>query len=229
MCGLAIRLAQSIGCDRDGTLFNLPPLQTELRRRLWWQLMLSDLRAAEGRGTMSTLLRFDTQLPTHINDADIDEDTKEMPKPRTRPCDMTISLTRLELCKLGRRMQGTGANDAPLSPLVKKKMIEDFSKELPAKYFHPNEHSSTMFLYSYKTACLITARLNLMISIKKKDLSPEDRDYLFQISIEILEHSEDLRHNNAARKWSWLLKTSVSDLLSHKMTGTDGARFNGTP
>lgn len=219
MTGLAIRIAQSIGLDRDGTLFNLPPLQTELRRRVWWQLILNDLRASEARGTMSTLLRFDTQIPTHINDTDIDENTTEMPKPRKGPCDMTISCVRLDIAKLGRRMQGSGADDAPLPPPVKMKMVDDFADTLVERYYHPNENSPPIFRYSYKTACLITARMKLMMKMRKKDLSQEERDSLFQIAIEIMEHFEDLRHDAQAKKWSWLLKTTVTrsshDFLRH--------------
>lgn len=210
MCGLAIRLAQAIGVDRDGTLFKLPPLETELRRRVWWQLLLNDLRSSESRGCVATLLRFDTQLPTHINDSDISEDSTEMPKPRRGPCDMTISSVRMEITKLGRRLQNSGADDVPLPPPVKKKMIEDFSNKLSEKYFNPNQNSSPMFQYSYRTACLVTARMNLMMNVRRKDLAPEDRDWLFNIAIEIMEHSEELRHNPFARKWTWLLKTNVS-------------------
>ena len=38
LTGLAIRIANSLGIQRDGEQFGLDPYQTEIRRRLWWQV-----------------------------------------------------------------------------------------------------------------------------------------------------------------------------------------------
>jgi hypothetical protein len=47
LTGLAIRLAQSLGLHRDGEVFNLPPFNVEMRRRLWWQVVTLDVRSSE--------------------------------------------------------------------------------------------------------------------------------------------------------------------------------------
>jgi hypothetical protein len=38
LTGLLNRMAIGIGLHRDGSYFNLSPFQTEMRRRLWWQV-----------------------------------------------------------------------------------------------------------------------------------------------------------------------------------------------
>ena len=38
MTGLATRIANAMGLHRDGAQFGLPPFETEMRRRLWWQV-----------------------------------------------------------------------------------------------------------------------------------------------------------------------------------------------
>jgi hypothetical protein len=38
LTGLAMRLAQSIGLHRDGTKLGLSPLETQIRRLLWWHV-----------------------------------------------------------------------------------------------------------------------------------------------------------------------------------------------
>ena len=38
LTGTVIRLAQSLGIHRDGSNFNLAPYETEIRRRIWWQV-----------------------------------------------------------------------------------------------------------------------------------------------------------------------------------------------
>jgi len=38
MTGLATRIANALGVHRDGAQFGLSPFETEMRRRLWWQV-----------------------------------------------------------------------------------------------------------------------------------------------------------------------------------------------
>jgi hypothetical protein len=70
-----------MGLDRDGFTHNLPPFQTELRRRLWWRIVILDLLSAEISGGGSPVLRqfWDTQIPLNINDSDLYPDMKEAP------------------------------------------------------------------------------------------------------------------------------------------------------
>ncbi|KAB5582952.1 hypothetical protein GE09DRAFT_286411 [Coniochaeta sp. 2T2.1] len=78
--GLLIRAAVAVGLHRDGEQFNLSPLDTEIRRRLWWQILGSDGRAAEDHGLSAGPNGgfdgfCDTKLPTHIDDRDITPNT----------------------------------------------------------------------------------------------------------------------------------------------------------
>jgi hypothetical protein len=40
---VAFRIAQAMGMHKDGTSFNLDPVQVQERRRIWWQLMHLDV------------------------------------------------------------------------------------------------------------------------------------------------------------------------------------------
>ncbi|OTB04124.1 hypothetical protein M426DRAFT_22994 [Hypoxylon sp. CI-4A] len=73
LTSLAVRIARSMGLHRDGSLFNLPPFEIEMRRRLWWHLCLLDWRTAEDVGLEATTLpsTFDTMMPLNINDTDM--------------------------------------------------------------------------------------------------------------------------------------------------------------
>ena len=105
MLGLAFRIAQSMAIDRDGELFRLKPFDTELRRRLWYQLLFLDLRAAEARGCLSTVLQYNTRPPTYINDSDIFPNMTEYPKPAKGLTEMTVPLIRYAAARLGRRLR----------------------------------------------------------------------------------------------------------------------------
>ncbi|KAF2787266.1 hypothetical protein K505DRAFT_223062, partial [Melanomma pulvis-pyrius CBS 109.77] len=45
--GVAIRMAQGLGVHRDGSNFGLRPIEIEVRRRIWAQICVLDVRFAE--------------------------------------------------------------------------------------------------------------------------------------------------------------------------------------
>lgn len=94
LASLATRLAQSIGLHRDGKNFNLSLLETETRRRLWWQIVNNEHRAIEDHGIAVGLSCgfSDTEYPLHINDTDISASSTTPPSPRREFCDMTTFL-----------------------------------------------------------------------------------------------------------------------------------------
>lgn len=47
LTGLVVRLAQALGCHRDGSHFDMSPFECEMRRRLWWHVCILDSRASE--------------------------------------------------------------------------------------------------------------------------------------------------------------------------------------
>lgn len=49
LTGVAVRIAQALGLDRDGTVLGLSLFDTEIRRRILWQLKSHDFRTAELR------------------------------------------------------------------------------------------------------------------------------------------------------------------------------------
>lgn len=64
LTGLVVRIAQTLGIHRDGSHFNLPPFEIEMRRRLWWQVCILDARASEDHGCDPTIIeaQFDTKM-----------------------------------------------------------------------------------------------------------------------------------------------------------------------
>jgi len=58
LTGLVVRIAQTLGVHRDGLHFNLPPFEIEMRRRLWWQICILDVRASEDHGSDPTISKF---------------------------------------------------------------------------------------------------------------------------------------------------------------------------
>ena len=84
--GLAIRNADKLGIHRDGSLLGLSPVETEDRRRLWWQLQHLDLALGVrcGLTPLTLMANWDAKLPLNIEDDDIDADATMTSFPKER-------------------------------------------------------------------------------------------------------------------------------------------------
>ncbi|KAI1422984.1 fungal-specific transcription factor domain-containing protein [Xylaria sp. FL1777] len=99
--GVTVRVAQKMGLHRDGELLGLPPFETEMRRRIWWQIILIDTVYALMSGLGQSLLprSWDTKQPNNIHDADL-YPTMTTLQPRSGPTDMIYCLVCYEMAKM---------------------------------------------------------------------------------------------------------------------------------
>ncbi|KAF3771151.1 hypothetical protein M406DRAFT_245254, partial [Cryphonectria parasitica EP155] len=83
--GLTVSLARRMGYHRDPRHFpHISPLQGEMRRRLWSTVLLSDILISGQMGMPCMICdeQYDTTEPRNLNDADLNDDTKELPAGR---------------------------------------------------------------------------------------------------------------------------------------------------
>lgn len=81
MLGVAIRIAQRMGIDNESTNTRCTVLEAEMRRRLWWSLMLFDARIGEMPDHKAPTLNpiWDCKIPLNVNDSDLRPEMKEPP------------------------------------------------------------------------------------------------------------------------------------------------------
>lgn len=101
LTGVAIRIAEGMGMRLDGELLGLPPFQTEIHRRIWWQLRMHNFRAAELCG-QAKFRDFDIdettpKKPANVNDADIYPTMQKAPVESNRPTEMIWIMFRADL------------------------------------------------------------------------------------------------------------------------------------
>ncbi|UPL02079.1 hypothetical protein LCI18_013013 [Fusarium solani-melongenae] len=89
--GTVLRIATNMGYHRDGELLHLTPLETEMRRRIWWQILLQDA-SLTGMGQKIFQGVFDTKQPQNFNDADLFPGCTRPVKPRDGPTEMGFVL-----------------------------------------------------------------------------------------------------------------------------------------
>lgn len=228
MTGLVVRIGQSLGLHRDGTKLGLCPFDTEMRRRLWWQICVIDVRAAEDHGHDPSILEqsFDTEFPLSINDTDINPDSETLPTPREGVSELTFSLIRYEICALTRALQyvppgrsdnktqgWTPRTTASLTLEQKESLIKECADRLERKYLQYCTDAGPLYWVAATVARLIIAKMNLIIYYplsrpSQPQTLPQDiKDRLFMTSIEIMEYSRALQFEGTTRKWGWLFHT----------------------
>lgn len=125
------------GLHKDGTAYGFGPVETHVRRLIWYQICFLDIRTCEAQGPRPYIRadEFDTQLPLNVDDDEL-EDPDPPTAPASRWTDMTLSLIRME----GNEMFRVVWVDRPR--LEKRKIsltavlgkIENFRKTIKDKY-----------------------------------------------------------------------------------------------
>ncbi|KAL4922739.1 fungal-specific transcription factor domain-containing protein [Aspergillus aurantiobrunneus] len=216
MSALIIRLAQGLGLHRDGNNFGLKPFDAEIRRRLWWHIILLDLRSSEDHGTDVQIhdRMFDTRLPLNVNDADIPPDAKERPEPRVGFTDMTFFLVRCDICYALRRVAYTCPNisGAIAGPVTEKcaNVVQTVNMHIEEQYLRHCDMADPIQWLSATVARLDLTKMWLVIhhpvtrSDVKLQMSPEYRESLFMTSIEVTEFALLIKEDQNTKKWSWM-------------------------
>lgn len=70
LVGTTIRLAECLGVHRDPEEYGHGPVETHIRRMIWYQLCFLDLRTSEFQGPRHTIRRedFSTKFPLNVDD-----------------------------------------------------------------------------------------------------------------------------------------------------------------
>lgn len=224
LTGLVVRIAQTVGIHRDGSHFNLSPFEIEMRRRLWWQVLILDIRASEDHGCDPTIgeAQFDTKMPLNINDTDISPTTTMYPEDRIGFTDMTFNVLRIEICNSFRRIlyvppSPTKCNEffTNLSLSDKEKWISENHQRLESKYLKDCDMSIPLCWVTATMSRLVMSKMWLIVyhPYQRRDgcatLPQATKDKLFITSLENVEYSLLLETESRTKKWGWLFRTYV--------------------
>lgn len=218
LTGLVIRLAQGMGLHRDGTQFDLTPFETEMRRRLWWTILILDLRSAEEVGSELTIpdTSFDTHMPLNINDADIDPSTVDMPPSRIGKSDNAISLVRFEILKTSRKLLAEmSSRQQKISIAEREDMLIEVYRDVEEKFLqHAVTEHDALWWVAAMVARIIMAKMCLVIyqhhmfpGSQQTELSEESRLRIYVASMEIVELGHRLNSDPRAKQYRWLFMT----------------------
>ncbi|KAJ5783320.1 transcriptional regulator family: Fungal Specific TF [Penicillium psychrosexuale] len=217
MTGLAIRMGQALGLHRDGTHFDyLSPFEIEMRRRVWWNLCILDVRASDDQGTDYTITgaSFDTKIPLNLNDTDLDPESKQTPQAHDALTDMSVARVSFGMCEVTRQMMGHGFKEAAPSPEEQSRLLQKIDQGLQRDFLQYSTESGNITYWVIVTvARLLMAKMTLLIylpllfSSPNEDFSEELRTKLLVSSIEVAEYNHALNNEQACRHWRWAFQT----------------------
>lgn len=222
LCGVACRIAITLGLHCDGSHLGISPLETEIRRRTWWQILILDIRSSEDHGSDPVIIQhsFDTRFPLNIEDEDLTPSMDEPPPERVGITRMSFCLVRYHSAKTFARLFARPA--AFLSPTgswpestmqQKQRWIQVCQETLQEKFYRHCDMQNPLHWITFTVSKLILAKQWLILYQPFQrcnmgaTLPPETRERLFLISLDSVESSVQLEKERKTVKWGWLFKT----------------------
>jgi Fungal specific transcription factor domain len=213
LVGTAIRIAECMGLHRDPEqAFGLGPLESHVRRILWFQLCFLDIRTTEAQAPRPLIKRddFDSAFPLNINDADL---ISGNPGESNGWTDMTFSKIRFECNEMHRviwldrlRLE---KKQIGLTHVLGK--IESFRKAMETKY-HPIIDETVPLQKEAKLVMnLLLLKMHIMVLHRyhTSDVPIPDRLRHVTLSSEIqmMEDAIRLETNAVLQPWAWYCGT----------------------
>lgn len=179
-------------------MLGLPPFETEIRRRLWWQLtMLESIAQVAGTGTSGIVLASEVKMPLNINDSDLHPGMQSAPKEHQGVTEMIFFLLR---CNVGYFIGGSH-NPYSSNQLwnklttnvvdmgIKDKAIDDLAAVFEDKYLKFCDPSIPWHFMVLHTGRAIICMMRFMAHSATKPGAENfqmDRDLLFDLSLRVM-------------------------------------------
>lgn len=224
LTSLAVRIAEAIGLHHESTTSSFRPFETEMRRRLWWQICDLDNHAANDRGSNPIVVAntFSTRLPLHINDEDICFDSTEEVKDRDGHTDMTFALICSEILDAMKKLSyiaesplGVSRTDSQDVQGPSVDTVVNMQRHIEEKYLRHLNLTRPFHWFIRMIADIVTAVLWLLVyrpMKRRSDNVPTSKfahPGILQLSVDVLERFQQLQTDSAASQFRWLSQTYV--------------------
>lgn len=218
MTGLIVRVALALNLHLEGAHLSQSSFNQEMRRRLWAQISLLELQSSFDRGTDMVISENDlsSQLPRHINDADISVANGLTATHREEFTDMTFSYVTYEISKGIRRLHHLAFDRGKTTPCTlswqeRQAVIVEVCKAIEDKYVrhcntsHPfHQFTRAVSRVIYSTSMLYAVRPIMRVPMTTPP--PISGPDILQLSVKVLENSLNLFKGNtseATKPWIW--------------------------
>jgi hypothetical protein len=177
-----------MGLSADGTTYGLLPFEVEMRRRVWWQIVLLDSRVAEISGAGPTLLTYPwaTKLPSNINDSDLFPDMRDPPVERSFLTESLFIRLKSEVLQFVTQRLRVGTQTLSQRDVA----IGEFEERIEREYLSRCDLSVPLHFFSVMITRSAFLKLRLgarhpALSFMRSAqiaMSEQEKDMLFEIS-----------------------------------------------
>lgn len=219
LTGIAIRIGQRIGLHRESTSQNLSPFEAEIRRRLWWQILILDRRSAQLCGAsivVDFLLDKNIKRPLNINDSDLNPLMKELPTEHAGITEMLFCTIRYEIglfmqhSKYLETFNGNGLMTKPSTSMADMdKAIDELENFLHQKFLKFCDPSISLHLLAIYLAKGAICQIRLAVhhphqyADKGEKLSQAEKDVLFSSSLKMVEYDNLCHAAKSIQGYLW--------------------------
>ncbi|KIX08632.1 uncharacterized protein Z518_03289 [Rhinocladiella mackenziei CBS 650.93] len=223
LTGVAIRIGEGMGLHRDGTFLGLPPFETEIRRRTWWEMKMLDQRTAYVSGS-SIFDDVDMQgrtpkRPANINDDELFPGMPSPPRESNKVTDMFFCAMRSEFKSFWinyaarKRQQGKSDDlwdnyESRDEMKEKDTAIDELEQVLESKYVRYCDPSQPIQLMAMLFARFSISSMRFMVHHPRRwkhvqKISSSERQYVWDLSVKLLEQYNMPRTSPQLKLFSW--------------------------
>ena len=194
-----------MGLNTDGTSFGLLPFETEMRRRLWWQIVLLDYRASELSGAGPALIDYTwtTKLPLNVNDSDLFPDMRDPPKEHQGVTEMVFVLQRCEIFYAAQEIRNGCHSHEEID-----KSVSAVEQGIEQRYLDFCDLSVPLHLLSTLMARtglskLRAGPLHPFTVANSGGLADSGKETLFVLYLQMLEHHNTMMGSPILKRFLW--------------------------
>lgn len=192
----------------------LSVLDVELRRRLWWQLIILDGRLAPDVATDRLIIQtsFNTKKPSSIDDSDINETTKVINE-REGLTEMTKCRLTHDIFEMAWRLQPDclpGQGVGPPVPTTEEKMrlLTEVERHVTEKVLATCDPSNPIAWATWIVGHITIRRARLIVyyplgNHQNNDPPRVSRDHLLLTAVECMEYCNLIDTDPIAARWKW--------------------------
>ncbi|RYO77468.1 hypothetical protein DL766_005864 [Monosporascus sp. MC13-8B] len=222
MLCVAIRIAQRMGIHNESSNTRRTALEAEMRRRLWWSLILFDNRICEmfDCKTASLTPTWDCKIPHNVDDFEMRPEMKAPPRIHEQPTEAVFVVVRSELGNFVRHSAfhlnsinpalNKIAEDIRQAPVPKGGEVIALEKAMENKYFalcNPENPLQFMTVWTAR-GCLAKNRLldhYARYSKTSAQQTDTQRNAAISHALRMLECDTKLMTSSLTRGYHWFL------------------------
>lgn len=214
-----------MGIHRDGSNLDLTTFDAEMRRRVWWQICILDVRTTENHGSDQDIAQqiFDTRLPSNIDDEALVPGCPDLPQLRTGITEMSLSLMRYEIISVIWQLRSQSntcgiAYDAEYSHSVVQeidRITDDCRKKLETQILQYCDMDVPFHWLIATIARMMLAKMWINVHHRFQlagigsDHKEHGRDRLFSMSLTVVETCLLLEREQSMQQWKWAFRNYV--------------------